>query len=187
MRLRPALYATLALGLTAVTGLAGAAPAPLKKVPCLVDKEGDNDPPLDVLGAEIRTTSKVLTVTLKVKTTQTNSYTPGVLGMEWTFAFKIRGTDYSFRLERTTTLTASGATPKDVATSTFAGESGPVPTLDVKATSITWTVPRSTVETLKKPKQVLDNFAAMSFLMGGSRDTGISTAKYHDLATNCVA
>lgn len=181
MRLRSVLYLTVATGLLAASATAGAAPKPVCNI--LTDASGDSSPnALDITSADIATGKTQVVGVVRVKSMQTESEPTRLLGLKWTLAYQIAGTDYSFAMERT----SNGLTSTDTASSMVAGETGPVPTLKVDATSITWTIPRSVVASLKKPKQLVGSIAAMSYLMRGSRDTAITSTKYPDLTPSCV-
>lgn len=192
MRSRRIVLCTIAVGL--VTTSASALAAPVKPVCQLVkDVEGDGrsqgvpvfqSKALDILSADVASGKNTVVGTIRLKTTQTSGDSMAALGMRWSLAFQIAGTDYSFTMQRAWSATGASS---DSASSRMAGEGGPTPTLKVDATSITWTVPRSAFASLKKPKMAFSSIAAGSNIFGGNADSAIGgQVKYTDLTPSCL-
>lgn len=189
MRLRRAVLATLAVTLSLTTAASAAVAKPL----CLLitDETGDghsqsmgflSSDALDIVSGDVATGKKTVVGVLRLKTTNVSSTdTAGYFGFVWNLNFEVGGTKYSFERRRTGT---SGAYIDEfqVGTSTSAVK----PTVKQDGTSITWTVPRSAVSNLKKPKQVLKSIRGGTKVFGGNADTADGVKTYPDLAKSCV-
>jgi hypothetical protein len=199
MRLRHALGTALVLGLVAgaVHSPAIAAvkkPKPLCKI--ITDESGDgssrsvgliSSPALDILSADIATGKKTVVAVLRVATTDVKSDTWIRLGYRWSLSFNIQGINYAFQRQTTTDKVSGAVTYSD--TYTVGTNAGPMPAGSVTkmdATSYTWTIPRSAVPGLKKPRQVLNDLQTISYVNGGNADQAATATKYPDQYPSCV-
>lgn len=195
MRLRTALLFTAAIGLvsTSTTGVVfAAAPKPKPLCKLIVDAEGDgrsvavnaiSSPSLDIVSGDVATGKKNIVGVLRLKTTDTSDLAPK-LGARWVLLFTVSGTKYTL-----TRSLSSGTNGQFTWGMTAGGENVDVSKIappKVDATSITWTVPRSTVSGLKKSKQKLDELAGSTKVGGTNADSAPSDKFYPDLHPSCV-
>jgi hypothetical protein len=192
VRLRRLALCTLAVSLVATAPTAHAAtkkkPKPKPKPVCnlLVDVSGDGrstvmptveGAPMDITGADIATGTKTLVAVLRVGTTDASSYNWAKLGYGVSMQFKILGKTYTFERKR---KAGTAETYED----TF--QNGPVKSVAVTPTSIAWTIDRTAIDDLKKPKIVITNLTASSRPFVSNGDAGSSTKTYADKYPSCV-
>jgi hypothetical protein len=193
MRLRRALLCGLAIGLVATTG-ANAASRPKPKTLCnmLSDPSGDGkwknapqvvtSPALDVTGGDVATGPKTLVAVMRVTTTDTSSDNfAKTLGYWWKFSAVAGGTRYLFTVRR-----SIGPTPTETWTATVGDVDVPF-THSTTPTSFIWTVKRSDVKAMSRPRQVWMNFTGTSNAMSSTADDADTrTTRYPDRAPSCV-
>jgi hypothetical protein len=188
MRMSPVLLAALA---ATVAVPAYAAPKPKPVCYLVTDAEGDghsstlsvlSSPALDITSVDVATGKKSVVAVLRLKTTSLDDPVAN-LSMSWIVPFVING--HTYRFQRT-----HGSAPNGAFANHFYDGSTemPEPAVTVDATSIRFTVPRSSVRDLKKPRQVLVNFGGSTTVNGGNADTaqGAPTLKYADLTPSCL-
>jgi hypothetical protein len=140
---------------------------------------------LDIRSLDVATGKKTLVVVLRVATTKAADDPATALGMAWDVSFKIGKADYRFSRR----VGPGGNVVSEGATTNGATLSGVKVT--VTGTTITWTVPRSSVAALGK------RGAAFTSFFGGTTATGlgydqapnggvVSPARYVDGTRSCV-
>jgi hypothetical protein len=195
MRLRSLVLGSLVLGLTVATSGGVATAAKLKPACNLVtDEEGDgthhasglSSPVLDIKSVDVATNGKKVAAILRLKSLTMSNTDPLTLGqVDWSVYFQISGTNYEFTYRK-----GSGTNPTSSANFT-AGNSSAKPDVkfDAATATITWSVARSAVANLKRPKQSLVQIGGTTSWMGGNADgAGPSpkNVKYPDLYPSCL-
>jgi hypothetical protein len=150
--------------------------------------------PLDVTGADVVTGAKTLAVKLMLRTTQVGPANPNQQETftreqhRWLVSFTVGGTTYSFRRTRAGLEAPKPGTYVDELLAN--GTVTPAPGLSValSPTTITWTVPRSAIPTLK-PHAVIAGLKAQTSWTTEDRvvdtaESGPSTT-YTDRAPSC--
>ena len=189
MRLRSALCATTVIGLVLVASPAHATPY----CNLVVDQAGDgqhraapvlSSPTLDLLSGDVASGATTVVAVLRLASADTSNDPVAKLGIRWSLAFTVDGTDYALTLRR-----AAGTNDTKTAEMFVEGVAVTPPAFTVSGSSITWTVPRSAFPELATPgTAVFSTFAGMTLLAGGLADTMINgTATYPDQAASCVA
>jgi len=190
MRLRRVLPCTLALSFAfASAGLAGPKPA----CNLISDREGDGahqvagavakSPALDILSADVATGKTEVVAVIRLKSANTTNDPWVKADMSWVLRYKIAGTENNVRLDR------KGLTNSvDTVQAEVAGESKTSKlTFKIDGNNLVFSLPRAEFQALKKAKQTLSDFTAVSLLHGGNADTAIGGAnKYADLYPSCV-
>lgn len=190
MRLRHTVLCALALSLVS-TAAAGAAPKAKPKPVCnmFVDPVGDgsssvggavmHSDALDIRGGDIATGAKTLVGVLRLTKTSTDGDAVTMTGVSWGLTFTIRGNTYTFGRRRGAGVTA-------VYTNTFSGGNPTTPAVTVTPTEIRWTIDRSAIPDLKKPKIVIEALSAGSSWFSFNADGGGSAVKYADRMPSCL-
>jgi len=195
MRLRPLVLGAVVLGLTVATSGVATAAAKLKPACNLVtDPEGDgthhasglSSPVLDIKSLDVATNGKKVAAILRLKSLTMSTSDPITLGqVDWSVFFQISGTNYEFAYRKGT-----GSTPTYSGSFTAGTTSAePKVTFDVPNATITWSIDRSVLANLKRPKQNLVQIGGTTSWMGGNADgAGPSpkNVKYPDLYPSCL-
>jgi hypothetical protein len=182
--------------------------------PCQVlrDKSGDgtwdiapvSSPLIDITSADVATGAKTVAAVLRVASTKVDPTDPvAQLGPTWMLKFQIGVASYLFSrtLDNALPSTSGGigastwsvkARGVEVARVSETGVASGGLVVSTDATSMRWTIPRSLVPELAKPKQVLSGFNATTSVFGASADspddvTAWVKATYRDRAPSCVA
>jgi hypothetical protein len=185
---------TLSVAVLATGGVASAGRA------CNLLKDADNDvtvlgppgvlppvPALDIKSADVATGAKKLVVIMRLASTDFKASQFGPFGVEYQLQFVIGDVTHSFSHK----LNANGSTYTDTATVGGTPISGL--SMKVTGTTITWTVPRTAVPSLKpaKKKAVLTGFFAKATSTGAHDyapdDSRPSTNTYTDRTPSCLA
>jgi hypothetical protein len=190
MRLREVVLCALAVCLVSTTA-AGAATKVKPKPPIcnmIVDDAGDGassvggpvvkSDALDIRGGDVATGAKTLVGVLRLTRTSTNNDYVTMTGVSWGLTFYIRSNPYTFTRRRN-----SGVPESYV--DTFSGGSDKL-TTTVTPTEIRWTIPRSVIPDLAKPKIVIESLNAGSSWFTFNADGAGSAMKYNDRAPSCL-
>jgi hypothetical protein len=204
--------AALAAAPAAYAGHAAAKRTPPRPCQVLRDKSGDgtwdiapvSSPLIDITSADVATGAKTVAAVLRVASTKVDPTDPvAQLGPTWMLKFQIGVASYAFyrTLDNGLPSTSGGigtytwsvkARGVEVARVSETGVASGGLVVSSDATSMRWTIPRSLVPDLAKPKQVLSVFNATTNLSGASADSPDDTtawvkATYRDRAPSCVA
>ena len=191
MRLRHLAYGALALGLVSTTtsALAAAKPKPLCNL--ITDKAGDGkasgiiaSDALDILSGDVATGKKTLVGVLRMKTTNAKGDPAATLGMRMTLRFTVQGTTYV--LWRRVSSAPANSDTFGMSINNVEVPDNLKPKVTMTATTITWTVARSQIVGLKKPKSLISELGSTTYINSTNADAADSTAKYPDLAASCV-
>jgi hypothetical protein len=189
MRPRHLLLVAVAVSLlTPLAATAASRPAVLCKL--LKDDAGDGassvggavikSDALDLLGGDVATGKKTLVGVLRLKSVNTASDPMADLSMYWYLNFVVNGKTYSFERYR-----HGGVT--NTYENTFHGAATPV---TVKSTAnppeVWFSIPRTAVPELKRPKTVIKGIAATSSVFVNNADAASTTSVYPDQAPSCL-
>lgn len=189
--MRPRLVLTCSLALSlAAAGAPAFAAAKAKPPVCglITDAKGDGHPQpapalkssaLDITGADVATGKRTVVAVLRVVATDTANDPLARFGMEWSVSFSVKGTTYTFQRRRTAGV-AEGYRY------TFNGLALEAKDVRETKTDIRWTVARSAVPELKKPRLTLENLAATSRWFTFNADAATSAKRYADLTPSCL-
>lgn len=193
--LRRILICGLAVGLVSTTATAYAA-RPKKPVPAcklLIDPEGDgrstvagaviSSPALDIVSADVASGTKNVVGVLRLKQVDTANDNFAKLGMRWSLNFQVSGKTYTFTRRRSPGL---NETYRYEFNGSPAGVQQPKVVEDKKKNEITFTVPRTVIPDLKRPRMVFNNITASSYPVTANADAATSTKTYPDKHPSCV-
>lgn len=151
--------------------------------------------PLDVTGADVVTGAKTLAVVLMLQTTQVGPANPNQQETftreqhRWLVSFTVGGTTYSVRRTRAGLEAAKPGTYVDELLANGTVTSAPGLTVTLSPTTMTWTMPRSAISTLK-PHAVISGLKAQTSWTTNDRvvdtaEAGPSTT-YTDRGPSCI-
>jgi hypothetical protein len=194
MRLRRTALCVLALALVAPSAAYAKKPPPKPKPKAcnlLVDATGDGtwslmpvvkSPALDIVSGDIATGPKYLVAVLRMASTDLAADTYSNLGYSWTFAATSLGVSYTFSVR-----TGIGRTGKPIAGAS-AGSTGVPFDFKIEGSTYKWTVKRSDLPNLARPRNIFSEFRAQTDVESSSADTALTTTtRYADKAPSCVA
>jgi hypothetical protein len=178
----------IVLGLVATTPSYAAVKKPKPVCNLLTDPSGDGrssvmptveGAPLDIISADVATGKKTLVGVLRVGSTDASAHHWAKAGMGVSLQFKILGTSYAFERKR------KAGTAEDY-TYTFQG--GPVKSFAVTKNTITWTIDRTAIADLKKPRILITGITASSRPFFSNADAASAPANktYADKYPSCV-
>ncbi len=190
MRTRHVLLGTIVLAVASsgATAYAAKKPTPMCKMITDPDNDGGMKPAgfivksdaAEITGGDVASGKKTVVGLLRVKSTSISGDTWGNLGVTVNLSFVVQGATYTF------SRSYSGSS----VTNRFKGAAGwtdlPASQVKVTGTEIRWTVPRSAVPGLKKPRQTFSGISASSTINGTGADAAPTTKKIGDQYPSCL-
>lgn len=189
MNIRLAIVCAVVAPLAVAAPHAGAAAKRKPPTLCnlLVDDKGDghaqtggvllSSPALDITGADVASGKKTVVGVLRIAALKTSNDPGTILGATWNLNFTVRGTTYNFQRHR------AGGT---AGTYDYSFTGGVTPTVKESGNEVWFTVARSAIPELKKPKPVFETISVSSTTFVTNADAGSTTKTYPDLAPSCL-
>ncbi|HWL35383.1 MAG TPA: hypothetical protein VNQ77_04255 [Frankiaceae bacterium] len=199
MRVRPLIMCAVLLGLAAPFGTLPATASAKKICLQITDPEGDgradgagalSSPTLDVLSADISTGKTTVNGIIRLKSAAVDPDHVAKLGERWNLVFTVRGVKYAFFARYTGY--SQGPTPAWEGGMTVGGtgeRANPDATFRREGNNLLWSVSRTVVDGLKKPKTYLfiNNAGSGVASFGADGAAPKPGTKYLDRAPSCLA